>query len=98
MFDRKKFSVRLHDLRISNNINQQTLANILDVSVPQISDMERARRTTTIEKLYTLAEYFDVSIDYLVGRSDNPKMNVCADAVLATSIPAQPDPIDKVRI
>ena len=36
---------------------------------------QRGRRTTTIEKLYALADYFGVSVDYLIGRTDNPKVN-----------------------
>jgi len=74
LFDRKIFAVRLRELRTSRNISQEELGAVLGVSKPAISDIERERRTTTVERLVELANYFDVSIDYLVGRSDDLKM------------------------
>ncbi len=48
---------------------------MVGLSYTAISDIERGRRTTTIEKLVAIADYFEVSIDYLVGRTDNPEIN-----------------------
>ena len=73
MFTQNNFSERLKSLRLANKLKQSEIAIILDVSIAQISDIERGRRLTSIENLYTLADYFDVSLDYLVGRSDNPE-------------------------
>jgi transcriptional regulator with XRE-family HTH domain len=50
------------------------LGNALGISKPAISDIERERRTTTIEKLVEIAEVLNCSIDYLTGRSDDPQV------------------------
>lgn len=73
MFNQTIFCGRLKTLRIQQNLTQSQFGAILGISKPAISDIERGRRTTTIEKLVEIADYFDVSLDYLVGRSDNPQ-------------------------
>ena len=73
MFNQTIFCGRLKTLRIQQNLTQSQFGAILGISKPAISDIERGRRTTTIEKLVEIADYFDVSVDYLVGRSDNPQ-------------------------
>ncbi|MCL2696721.1 MAG: helix-turn-helix domain-containing protein [Oscillospiraceae bacterium] len=73
MFLREKFAERLRVLRAIKKTRQYDIATLLKVTPSQISDLENAKTTTTIEKLWLLADYFDVSIDYLVGRSDEPK-------------------------
>ncbi|MCL2077112.1 MAG: helix-turn-helix domain-containing protein [Oscillospiraceae bacterium] len=73
MFSRKIFGERLKQLRIEKKARQFNLAELLNVTRTQISDIENGKTTTTIEKLWLLADYFDVTIDYLVGRSDDPK-------------------------
>lgn len=71
MFDIIIFSNRLKELRKKNKVNQSYIAALLRVTKTQISDLENGKTTTSIERLYILADYFDVSIDYLVGRTDN---------------------------
>ena len=71
MFSREEFSKRIKQLRFNKNIKQTELAEFLGVTPTQISDLENAKTTTTIERLCLLADYFDVTTDYLVGR--NPK-------------------------
>ena len=75
MFSKKIFSTRVKELRKKNNTTQNGLAELLGVTKTQISDMENGKTTTSLERLYILADYFNVSIDYLVGRTDNPQMN-----------------------
>lgn len=70
MFNKKLFGNRIMKLRKEKNLTQSELADILGVQKTQISEMENGNRTTTIEKLYILADYFNVSIDYLVGRTN----------------------------
>lgn len=72
MFDKNILSNRLRALRKSNKVTQQSLADLLSVTRTQISDIENAKTTTSIERLCILADYFNVSLDYLVGRSDDP--------------------------
>ena len=72
MFNRDLFATRVRELRKRKNLTQTELGVILDLTKPAISGLEHGYRTTTIEKIVELADYFDVSIDYLVGRSDDP--------------------------
>lgn len=75
MFSNKIFAERIRLLRNQKNIKQSELGEMVGLTYTAISDIERGRRTTTIEKLVALADYFEVSIDYLVGRTDNPEIN-----------------------
>jgi transcriptional regulator with XRE-family HTH domain len=70
MFEKNILGVRVRHLRTSKDVNQTTLAELLGVTKTQISDIENGKTTTSIERLFRLADYFDVSLDYLVGRSD----------------------------
>jgi len=72
MFDKNIFAARILALRTTKGVPQTTLATLLGVTRTQISDLENARTTTSIERLVQLADFFDVSLDYLVGRSDTP--------------------------
>lgn len=75
MFSNKVFAERVKELRKEKNIKQAELGKIVGLTYTAISDIERGRRVTTMEKLYNLAEFFDVSTDYLLGRTDNPKIS-----------------------
>lgn len=72
MFDQQKFAARLRKLRRDANISQTVLADVIGVSTNQISQMEKGMKTTTLAKLCLLCDYFNVSADYLLGRSDTP--------------------------
>lgn len=63
---------RVRTLRKEMNLNQQELGEALGLSQKAISTIENGSRTTTIEKLVMLAEYFHVSTDYLLGITDDP--------------------------
>ena len=66
--------LKLKDLRKSKNISQLKLAMDLNMSQNTISRYETGEREPGINELILFADYFDVSIDYIVGRTDNPKM------------------------
>ena len=70
MFKRKIFSERVNQLRKENNLSQQQLAEIANVSYHMIGKIENQKTSASIEVIYQLADYFDVSIDYLTGRSN----------------------------
>ena len=48
------------------------LGDIIGISDEAIRLMEKSKRSPSFEVLCKLADYFDVSLDYLVGRGDNP--------------------------
>lgn len=66
------FSSRLHDLRAKKALSQKALADVIGLSDAAITMLEKGKRSPSFEVLCALAEFFDVSIDYLVGRSDDP--------------------------
>ena len=67
--------MRLKELRKSKKISQLKLAMDLNLSQNSISRYETGDREADYETLIKLADYFDVSIDYLLERTENPKMN-----------------------
>ena len=67
--------MRLKDLRKNRRISQLKLAMDLDMNQNSISRYENGDREADYATLIKFADYFDVSIDYLLERTDNPKMN-----------------------
>ena len=66
------FSERLTNLRKTNAITQKKLAIGTGISEIGIRSYEARRRQPTADKIIALADFFNVSTDYLLGRSDNP--------------------------
>lgn len=64
------FSQRLKQLREEKGITQQELAQTLNIGRASISNYELGTRTPDIEILSKLADYFGVTTDYLIGKSD----------------------------
>ena len=68
--------MRLRELRLSKNISQSELGMLLGVSGQTILNWENEIYEPKIDQLIKLADYFNVSIDYLVERKiENYKMN-----------------------
>lgn len=67
--------LRLAELRKAKNLSQKQLAATLHLSETGIQNYENGRRKPACDILIALADFFDVSIDYLVGRTDNPEIN-----------------------
>lgn len=72
MFSKEIFSERLKTLRAEKGVRQSELAALIGVRNTAVSMMESGSRSPSVEVLCALADYFDVSLDYLVGRSDDP--------------------------
>lgn len=68
-----KFKIRLRELRKTRGITQVDLAASINIKERQYQNLEAGTYFPSFATLLALAEYFDVSIDYLVGRSDNPE-------------------------
>lgn len=71
----QKFEQNLRHLRDIRNLSQQQVADSLNMSKVGYQNYETGKRRPTFEMLIALADFFDVSIDYLVGRTDNPEIN-----------------------
>ncbi len=67
------FGERLKLLRNKNSMTQQDLANLLNISPSAIGMYEQNRRDPDTDTIKFLADYFNCSVDYLLGRTDNPK-------------------------
>lgn len=67
-----KFANRLKELRKNRNIKAEELANIIGSSRRIIFNYEKDEANPTLDKLIKMADFFDVSLDYLVGRSEEP--------------------------
>ena len=69
------FSKRLKELRLSNNLKQSDIAKVLGIGTNSYQKYELDQRFPKPDILINIADYFDVSVDYLLGRTDNPKIN-----------------------
>lgn len=67
--------MRLKYLRETRNISQLKLAMDLNMNQNSISRYETEKRQADYQTLIAFADYFDVSIDYLLERTENPKIN-----------------------
>lgn len=61
-------------MREDRDIRQRTIAEYLNVSQNTYSQYENGVISLTAEMLIKLADYYGVSVDYLLDRTDNPKM------------------------
>ncbi len=67
---KNKFSVRLSELLIENKTTKRELAKKINVSATSISDWSTGKVQPTAENIYLVAEYFQISADYLLGLKD----------------------------
>lgn len=67
--------MRLKELRQQHGISQLKLAMDLHINQNSISRYETGEREADYATLIRLADYFNVSIDYLLNRTDNPSIN-----------------------
>lgn len=66
------FAERIKKQRISKSLTQKSAAEIFGVGLRHWQKYEAGEVYPTVDGLIALADYFDVSIDYLVGRSEDP--------------------------
>ena len=64
---------RLKALRLKHNVTQRQVSEAINVSSVSLQRFEYGTVRPSIDSLVALADYFNVSLDYLVGRSDDPK-------------------------
>ena len=67
---------RIQDLRTDADMSQKQLSEILHISQRSYSHYETGSRNIPVEMLIRLANYYDISVDYLVGRTDKKEMNL----------------------
>ena len=67
--------MRLKQLRTERGLLQADIGGYLGKGQNTISYYENGKREPSIEELKRIADYFNVSVDYLLGLTDNPKRN-----------------------
>lgn len=66
---------RLKDLREDRDLYQKEIADLLGTTQQQYSRYEVGERLIPIDKLIKLADYYNVSIDYICGRTKEKRLN-----------------------
>mgnify|MGYP000323757564 CR=1 FL=1 len=66
------FGERLKSIRLHSGITQKEAANLFGITERAYQNYEINKSKPNVSLLISIAEYFDVSIDYLVGRTNNP--------------------------
>lgn len=64
---------RLRDLREDKDLRQEDMAEILGISQTVYSRYERGFQTIPVVHLLKLADYYQVSTDYILGRTNNSR-------------------------
>lgn len=67
---------RLRDLREDKDLKQIDIANILNIQQTVYSRYERGYQNIPLEHLLTLADFYNVSLDYIFERTNNTKINL----------------------
>lgn len=65
-----KLAERLREERLKKELTQKELGDLLGITDAAVGMWENGRRTPDVDVLGTLAELFDCSVDYLIGRSE----------------------------
>ena len=71
--DKTKSGSRLKEIRKENKLTQVKLASILNTTQSVIADYEKGRYLIATPFLYTICKKYNISADYLLGKTDNPK-------------------------
>ena len=71
MFSEKIFAERLKVLRQSQNLTLQQLGEKLGGTKATIGNLENCNKQPSMTMVIKIAEYFNVSVDYLLGLSDD---------------------------
>lgn len=74
MFNEKVFVERLNQLMATNKVTKQALADAINVKRQAASQFANGNNLPSVPTLVAIADYFKVSLDYLVGRSNNKEL------------------------
>ena len=69
------FSERLKQSRLESGLTQKQVCDKTELKLRQLGRYENAEQEPTISKVINLADTLNISIDYLAGRTDDPRIN-----------------------
>ena len=94
MDHREVFARRLNDLVFKRGIQKKDCAAAIGVTKSAFSQFTTKKAVPSFDTLIFLADYFGVSIDYLVGRSDDPRVSfISKEDVLLLQLPDELLPV-----
>ena len=71
----EQFAKILREVRKNSNTTQKEIAEHLDISVRAYQHYETGTRYPDFKGLYKIGNYFNISVDYLMGRTSKPEIN-----------------------
>ena len=69
------FAERIKELRLEHGLTQEAVGEIIGVKRYAVYSYEKGRACPEMKGLVALADYFEVSMDYLAGRTDKREVN-----------------------
>lgn len=81
-----KYGERIALLRTEAGLTQEELADKIGISRASLSHYEKNRREADYNTLIRFADFFDVSVDYIIGRTNNPISRYLTKTELAAFI------------
>ena len=76
MFSKDLFAQRVREVRKLHGETQKMLGEVIDTKANNVSEIESGKKTTTSEKIAKLCRHYNVSADYLLGLTDDPRGGV----------------------
>ena len=76
MFSKQKFAQRVREVRKLHGETQKMLGEVIDTKANNVSEIESGKKPTTSEKIAKLCRHYNVSADYLLGLTDDPRGGV----------------------
>lgn len=94
---------RLQELREGKGYSRDKLAKLLDIGSASIERYENGKQSPSVEVIATIATFFEVSTDYLLGLSDDPRSalkdsNFTSLELRSLSLLRSASPEDQTRI
>lgn len=90
--------MRLKELRESKGLNMKETAKLLSIPYTTYVNYEKEQREPTSEVLILLADFFDTSVDYLVGRTiSRVRTTPVYSEIAPPQFPMEPDEIDLIK-
>ncbi|OXT13387.1 transcriptional regulator [Streptococcus sp. KR] len=89
------FIERLKKLRKKEKLTQKDIATFLNISQPAYQQFESGKKKMNLETMEKLADYFNVSTDYLLGKTDipDPDSDIDLDSAIDNSVAYDGTPI-----
>lgn len=81
-----KLSNRMRELRRMNGFSQEDIAKRLDISTSAYGFYEQGKTVPNAKTLEFLADMYEVTVDYLLGRSSNPRLKARDEVDIARNV------------